>query len=262
MSFKSFEESVQLADPVYLFLIAIGATNYRYTSSVRDVVADGKTWQAAPIRADAIKLTDKMALDEFALFMPFDHELPQKLMSYLVQSASITVFSFYRSDGEIMTEFIGADATVSPEDRKNCKIVFSSIFRLAQKDGLSPRFSKRCRHAIYSTGCQLEPNSNKQTVTIDSISGKNIIVAESLSTGEFIGGMLKTSLGTYHYIYNQTGKTLTMFDVVPFIHETEVVDIFKGCDQSMKRCRELSNAPNFGGDLWLGVNIFDGRLIR
>lgn len=264
MTYTAIQDSVQRADPIYLFKIVVGGETLRYTSAAHDVVANGETWLKAPIKADKINLSDKMAQEEFALSLPFDHELPQKLMGYIVTTTSLTVFSYYLSDAddEVFTEFVGADATVSPEDRKNCKIVFSSIFRVSQKEGLAPRFSKRCRHAIYSTGCGLDKDDHKQTATIDTINGKTITINETLSAGNFTGGMLKTPQGTYHYIYLRASKVLTMFDAVPFLAVGDTIELFEGCDQTIKRCRTLNNAPNFGGDVWLGNNPFDGRFVR
>lgn len=257
------ETSTQRSAPVYLFRIDIGDEIFRYTSAIRDVEIAGDKWLASPIVAGKIKLTDKVQQDEFTLSMPFEHELPQKLMSRLMKQAAITVFSVQLEDvPPVLTiEFTGADAFVSPEDRENCTIAFSSLFRISRNGGSFPVFSKRCRHAIYSAGCGLKMEDHETTVTISAINGKLVTVG-AIAANQYNRGILKAPDGTLHYIYSQNGNTLMLFDSYVGLAVSDVVQIYHGCDQSYKRCTELNNVQNFGGDPWLGENLFDGRFLR
>lgn len=280
MTFETIEQSVESADPVYLYLFTIGNDEYRYTSAATDHDAMGYTWVSAPLESDGINLTDKLKQAEFTVTLPLQHQLSVLIMGYISAAVGLTVWSGYLSDidEEYVVEWVGADCSPKPQGFE-CKLEFQSIFRMSQSNGLTPVFQRRCRHAVYSNNCGLSQDTWGVIAAIDSVAGKYITIPDAAlqPAGEFIAGMIKTTSGVYQYIYNHAGDQVELFEENKALSaevlnsgwdknwgnawDGAAVTLYPGCDGSLSRCQYFSNSDNHGGMPWLSDNPFNGSSI-
>lgn len=269
MSYNTFEYSVQDGDPVVRFIFAMGDTVYAYTTEPNIVADSNYTYTPAPIKMGEVSQTNEMGKDTLSLEFPRDHPFASLFLGGVPeQITTVTVLRGHLGDASEEFQFYwkGRIAGVSSGDKiqLDCENVFTSL----QRSGLRARYQKKCRHALYQTGCNVDKDLYASIVNVTAASGYTITISELDSntidsnvgdSDEFVGGMVRTNDGQTRYIMSQSGNVLTLIrplqslidDVNDSVGGAEVT-LYPGCAHTRAACKDkFDNLLNFGGFPWI-----------
>lgn len=269
MSYDAYEYSVQDGDPVIRFVFAMGETVYAYTTEPNIVSDSNYTFTPAAIKMGEVSQTNEMNKDPLQLEFPRDHAFAALFLGGVPeQITTVTVFRGHLGDTAEEFQFYwkGRVAGVSAGEtiRLDCENVFTSLRRA----GLRARYQKKCRHALYQTGCGVDKSLYASVVNVSAASGFTITIDELDSNtidsnigdaDEFVGGMVETNDGSTRYIISQSGKVLTLIrplqslidDVNDSVGGAEVT-LYPGCAHTRAACKDkFNNLLNFGGFPWI-----------
>lgn len=264
MTYDAFEYSIQDGDPLLRFVFSTGGTDYAYTTEDNIVSDSNYTFTPAPIAMSKVRQTNELAKDPLKIMVPRDHELAALFLGAVPETiTTVSVFRLHRSDTSEGFEFYwkGRVAGVAGEGDRvelNCENIFSAM----RRTGLRARYQRKCRHALYQRGCNINDYDYAQIVEVTAASGYSVTVpeiADSNDDGYYTGGMIETADGTLRYIIRQDGSTLTLIQPHQSLIEslqgsvgTLTVTLYPGCDHTRNTCKtKFNNLDNFGGFPWI-----------
>lgn len=268
MSYEIYENSVQDGDPVSRFVFAVGDTIYAYTTEPNIVSDSNYTFTPAAIKMGEVSQTNEMAKDPLELEFHRDVTFAQLFLGGVPeQVTTVTVFRGHLGDTSEEFQFYWkgrvAGASVSGDVvRIDCENIFTSM----RRPGLRARYQKRCRHALYQSGCGVSSAlyasvssvtaASGFTITIDELDSNNSnIDSNEANPDYYVGGMVETNDGATRYIVNQSGNVLTLIrplqslidDVNDSVGGAEVT-LYPGCDHTTDTCiSKFDNLLNYGG---------------
>jgi len=274
VSYATIDISVQDGTPEYRLLFQQGATSYRYTSRP-EIVSDGiNTWLPAAITPSEVTQSGEMAKDPVTMRMPRDNALAQSFINGAPDD--ITLVTIYRShigDNVVQTYWKGRVAGFSISGDE-AEIVCENVFTSLRRAGLSARYQKGCRHALYSTGCGMVLANFAVDATVSAVSGLDVTFtlnndsngAVVVADGYFTYGILQSADGM-RYISNHVTGTLTLMQAsnsltTAVLGGPQPVTLYPGCSKTIADCRDkFNNLINFGGFPWLpNKNPFSGNV--
>jgi uncharacterized phage protein (TIGR02218 family) len=265
MSYSEFEYSEQNARPVFRFLFAQGAVEYRYTTETRFVADSNGTFSPAPIVASEISQTNEMAKDDLKLDFPRDNPFAALFLGGVPETVT-TVTVFRGHDGDTDEEFqfywkgrvAGASATGDVVTIE-CENIFTSM----RRPGLRARYQKTCRHALYQSGCNVDKGTFAIVATATAVDGFAVTISgwedSNTDANYFVSGMLETEDGFFRYITSHAGNQITLIrplqslsDVVNSSVGEAQVTLYPGCAHTINDCKtKFNNLNNFGGFAWI-----------
>jgi len=244
MSFDSLEVSQQDSAPVLCYQFVRGSDVWRYTALPAAFTALGSTWQPEAIESGAISSTGEVPKDAVNIKMPIGNAMVAALLAYTPDAVTtVTIFRTHYDDptnglavwkGRILSVAASvAEVTLA------CEPVFTSLRRL----GLRQVYQKKCRHALFSPGCGVNPNTYRHAVTVVGVSG--VTVTLSADPGNYIGGNINAPDGSLRMIVGQTGSILTIMRPVQSLAQSMVdnpggftAHVYPGCDRTTAMCRD------------------------
>lgn len=273
MSVESIESSEQDNRPRELIYIVHGATSYRLTSGVRDVVYNSALYKAAAVsRGEIAVLSVDDDNAEMSLTLPIDHPYVRRYFQLLVppQKTSVTVRRLY-SDDSIETIWSGEITSVSVDDGGT-----EATFRVpARANDAALRMlptisvSRACPYILYGPGCTVSRDASvlglahKVTTTVLYVNGRDVRVdlADTDRNGDWAeGGELAVTGGAATSermtIREQNDlnpgissvTTLSLQLPIPGLKVGDPVNVFAGCKHDIETCRvKFGNHPNYGG---------------
>lgn len=137
---------------------------------------------------------------------------------------------------------------------------FESIFTSLRRPGLRARYQKSCRHALYSPGCGLDPETFALIGEATALDGTVLTVTEAgaQTDGYYVGGMVRSPDGVLSYIINHVGTALTLQRVSYSLAQAADaglpfnVTLYPGCDHSLETCwSKFANGLNCGCFRWI-----------
>ncbi|WP_165856726.1 phage BR0599 family protein [Marinobacter sp. JSM 1782161] len=274
MTYTAQDQSVQDGDPFLLFLFVRGTQQWRYTYVDREVTAMGETWAPAAITPGNVEQTEDINKGTLTLEFPRDNEFAATFLGYSPeQVTSVTIFRghFGDSDGEFITWWKGRVAGTEPSEDSvsmECEPLSASM----RRSGLTARYQKTCRHALYGRGCRLDKADWAVPATLTSLAGLTATVPEAsaFADGYFAGGMIETAEGLLYFATAHAGSALTLIRPSKVLANAladssgEIaITIYPGCDHTRAIClNKFDNLNNFGGFPWIpGKNPFGGSSI-
>lgn len=273
MSYEAFEESEDQGLPVSLFLIEYGdtATNFfAYTDSDVAVTHEGIDYKPVPIGRE--KMEASGGLDNKTL--EIDISPKTELIEFYKtrepsQVVSLKIMQGHVGDttNDFVTVWMGRIISVEHKtryDRINAEPIATSM----RRPGLRRQYQYGCPWALYSVECGASQAAARVTAAVQLV-GKNVIEFNSGWEGsfgkqKFSGGFLRWSDATNNSTQVRTilqvgeaqggmGRDLLILNGnVQGLEESQVLELFLGCNHQMSDCRNLhNNIVNFGGQPWI-----------
>jgi len=257
MSFDAKEISQASGQPVELFEISVGSTNYLLTSHEDEIVVGLKTYSPEQINRGEIQNTMEDHSDGVQVELPATHAFVQMYVNLIPSDRpTLKIFKSHRTDTptpEVIQIFDGFVQSVG----------FFNNGSIARLSGLPatasvgreiPRFMYQgvCNHILYDARCQVSDASFKFTGACDTVSGISITVnglSASKGSGWATGGHIEVpGVSDQRLIIDQTGDVLTLR--LPFRVDVldEVCNVFAGCAHTVAICKsKFNNVLNYGG---------------
>jgi uncharacterized phage protein (TIGR02218 family) len=254
MSYLASEQSVDSGSPVELYTFNVGTTNYRFTSGAESVLYSGNTFDPLPVSREAIVIGREDRADLIAITMPSAHPFAAGYAKVVPGNrATLTIQRFHRSDpiAELLTLFKGVVRSVTFSDKGGMSRVGVMPISGALARQI-PRFTFQglCNNVLFDSWCTISSAAFKYTGAASApvalqfdVTGLGAAKGDDWATAGFA-----TYNGDYRLILKQLGNTLTL--LLPFNDDVtgHNVDVFAGCDHSLKTCNDkFSNLINFNG---------------
>jgi hypothetical protein len=241
---------------IELYRFDHGDTTWRYTSADRDVIYDGSTYASVPIGRDAVE-RDHESGRILSISTPHDEEsspLPVMTLHILDNPSPPVRLEILRGDGEI---FYSVFKGIVARPRLNkYEVALECVATLVDdsKPGPRERFSRVCRHALYSRGCGVDREDFKFTgtvsaITLDGLEIQSAAFASSeIAAGLLTGGTIEVN-GQKRLVWGHIGSGwVTITEPIRGIDTGDAIVGFAGCNHTIPQCEtRFDNRANFGG---------------
>lgn len=225
-----------------------------YTLTTGDAVVTYAAEDYAPtagMSRGQIQMRTELNKDNLDVTFPITNTTARHWMLDKVQ-ALVTLTVFTQIDGETEVAWKGRMVSVKP-DSANIVITFESVLTSLRRQGLGPRYQRRCRYSLYRRGCNLDAADFAEPATVVSVSGRVVTVSGigAFADNFFTLGMLETADGELRFINSHTSGTLVLTRPVA-LAASDAVTLYPGCDRSRAVCDgKFNNLPNYGGFDWI-----------
>lgn len=264
MSIKDIEVSEQLAQPVELFDIHISGINLHLTSYNQDYKFEGVTYQAMQIKRNDLKVDTNSFDDRVKVSMPVRANIAKRILnSDLESTTSLTITRTFVGIDEKYIMWSGV--IVQKEiDTQYLHLVCLPTAYILEKIGNRAQYTRVCRHVLYSKNCAADRNLFSSKNEITEVTGALLKMKNPVDVS-YMGGIILLDSGVTRLILEVNDKMNTITLVNPFLGTVkgETVVLYKGCDKSIKCCKErFQNYENYGGFPFIPVrNIFSKSVV-
>lgn len=266
MTYEDIENSGYDGSPVELFRFAHGSEIWRYSSGSEEVEHDSETYSPVAIgREGEINVSSEPNKSDLSIILPLDLEVSQLFLTGTPESiVSLTIFRLHKPAGEFEIYWKGRVVSFVWKDdqaRAVCEPIFTSIKQI----GLRARYTRACRHALYSTSCGVDKALYAVACTVTDVSGLNItFTVDDLTEYQddyFMAGMLYAS-GAWRFVLVHAGGVVSLMESIDLSVDDEII-LYPGCDHVLATCiSKFDNVLNNGGCPWIPTqNPFDGSLV-
>lgn len=265
--YSEFELSLFGGKPIELYKFVHGADVWTYCAVSKDVVYDTETYAQLPIGRTSIGQNNEMAKSDITITCPIGCEVSQLFLTGSPENAvSVTIFRQHdgAEDGPVVA---WKGRVVSAKwDGAKCKLVCGSIYSTQKRIGLRARYTRNCRHILYSRGCNLNKDDFAIPATVSAIDGSLTVLtvpaAAGYSAGYFLAGMIGAD-GVYRFIINHSGSSITLATPITSVAVDDTINLYPGCDHSLATCKnKFNNLANNGSFAWIPIrNPFEGSVV-
>lgn len=136
-------------------------------------------------------------------------------------------------------------------DAYTCELQCETLASRQERRGLPRQYQLTCPHALYDAHCGVSRAAFARTMTVQSIAGFTLTLADVFPAGYYNAGQAVKADGSRRFITTSGTSTVTLergFDVAI----GEVLALYPGCDKSRQTCAtKFGNQLNFGGFPWI-----------
>jgi len=269
MTFDASENSIAAGRPLLLYQFQRGALAWRYTSADRDIVHQANVFRTlrGGIANDGIRQTGQPSADVMRIDAPADIEVAQLYRgappSVVVM---LTIFARHYDVDDYLVVWSGDVRGVRWPKVDRCQISCAQMDASMEASGLRLAWQRPCPHALGTPPCGVSMAPLRVNATVQGLDGATLTsgALESYPDGHFTAGYVEWPIGSGEYdsrgIEQHVGSVLTLLGGTAGIPLGGTVRVFPGCNQTVARCKDFDNLPNFGGIPHLsGESPFDGR---
>lgn len=272
MAFEEYEISEQSGRPAELYDLRIGATSFKYTSSVNSVTVAVGTFTPRPISRTDIsqELSDREA--DLDITLPYDDPFFDSYegLEIIGGRPSLTLYRTHLDDPDAATAvfYRGTITNVSRKaDGRESLLHVVSVTKSQSKQVPRKTYQSLCNHMLYDSGCTLDENDTafRKDLNCSAVSvGGTVITldgAGGFGADFFEAGFLEFD-GDFRSVVSQGGAGNNELTVrVPFSSSPldQTVIARAGCKlRLLEDCQtKFNNVANYGGHPFVPrLNIF------
>jgi uncharacterized phage protein (TIGR02218 family) len=232
------------------FIIS-GVRTYRVSTGTRDLTINGFTYTAYPANREEVGVITSGDAKDVTVRVPLKHAVPQRYLQGGVPPKRVQVNIYRQQQASAAYElvFSGDVDSMGAEGRVAMLRCRASVNRLMQTRLPVLTVGRSCAHILYDKNCRLDENSFKLSTTVVDVDGRKVTMALTLPDDYATAGKIKhTASGEQMTILSQLGTVVTMQLAIPDLKVGDAIDVFAGCDHTIRTCRlKFNNKPNFGG---------------
>lgn len=267
MALQDYEQSVELAQPVFLYAFTLGERVWRYASSATAVLTpDGKLWLASPISHSGVRQTGESASDSLTIEAP---STIGPVQLYMLTPPSgvvmLTIFQKDAQDNEYQAIYVGELMQIDQPKPGTATITCDTVSASLSRQGLRLGWQRSCPYAVYDAlTCKVNKALHAVEVVITSVDGFDIIVNGIVAPSIYAGGFFEWTHPVKGIEFRAIDKQmssnrLTVFGTTIDLYAGMAIKLYRGCDRSPSACASFNNYDNYGGvPLMPGKSPFDG----
>ncbi|MGM0939090.1 MAG: phage BR0599 family protein [Pseudomonadota bacterium] len=255
MSLNKFEYSTANGLPVSLYaFMRNDAKGFYYTNADQPITLDGKTWLPLAISDNGVRTGEGGDLE---VTVPSVSEVAQLFRGVPPSSPlKVMIHRWHVEDesGEFRTVWLGTIKEVKRQSTDQTKLITTSVGSTFSRSGLRLTYGRACPYALYDHHCRVNPLTFMlPSVPIVSLDGASITVAftNSFVDGYFSGGYIEWDDNGYterRGLRAHKGNQLALFGGTDRLDVGMKVNLFPGCDRTIKTCNDkFNNTLNYGG---------------
>ena len=249
---------------VFLYLIEYGTEQYYYTNGNRDVLFNGNTYKAVPIKhGDLENNGDEITKSKCELTITnqcaFIEKMLQQYDSFLT---TIKVMRYYLSTGDVESEFIGTLSTIE-FSVKDASLSFVNILYETQRMAMRLVYQRQCPYALYGSQCRAIKQEHEISTFASHwtrIDNYRLQYSQTLPNN-ITGGIAELPNGAVNFIRGVDTKnsiiTLSqpVYESSLNVENNRFLTLYHGCDRSIGMCQNLfNNSDNYGGFVLLPLD--------
>ncbi len=252
MTYAQKEESRDSGNALELYLFSNGSQRWAYTTWETPITRQGITYNPGQVKLGSVSQTSDPGRSSTYIDMPISYPLAQGVSRRQIEG-DITVQIFRGHFDDIDNEFVSFPKHfVRGFEERDYILRFDiqTLISTMDRDGLSPRYHRNCRHKLYNAQCGVSRAGFSHTNNVLSISGNVITIsgAGNEPDGYWVAGVMARLDATERFIIGHSGDNLTINRPFSNLSGGEQITIFAGCDLSFTTCdTKFSNSANFGG---------------
>lgn len=257
MSYSAIEKSVQSAEPVELYKISLNGETFRITSYNKPYLFLGEWYQPEQIKRGEIILDAVYFDDKFKVTIPLRSLTGRRMVQNGYEGVStIEIIRTHVGDNDYLTLWSGKVVEIAVSTHYLDLVSMPQTYAFL-KTGNRAKYSRLCRHILYSRECGVNRDGHDVQATINSQNQVLLGLSRNLND-EFLGGTLRLANGMQKLIVGIDGNVITTISPFKIDVIGQSVTIWKGCDKSLECCKNRFNNMNrFGGFPYIPVkNIF------
>lgn len=256
MTFNDAEISTQDGQPIALYLLEWGETEFAYTSADRNIIYGGRTYVAQPVSDNGMVQGGSTAND-FTMDCPANLPIVG-LYRGTPPSETIwfTVRRMHQGEADAPIYWIGTVTNVKRLGQADAQVIGKPLTASFKRTGLRLCWTRECPHFLYDQGCKVDPEDFRVDALITAMTGTSITVdtVGGNPVGWFSGGFFSWEVnddGTIErrMIESHDGLTLIVFGITDGLEIGDAVKLYPGCDRTPTMCNDkfdnLSNAGDF-----------------
>lgn len=259
MSNIAVERSEESAEPIELYQIKLGNRMYYLTSNSEDIRLNAINYKAVHIKRDEIVHDLKLFDERIKITLPARSDTAREMLNYASEEESyLTILRTFKGTNEYYTLWHGLIIQKNVDKEYLSLMSFPTNYAF-EKVGNRGRYSRTCRHVLYSKNCGLLKVNHFVTGAVEAHTNLTVKLNFAPNTN-VIGGIIEfPRLNISRMIIGFDGDRLVMLSPVFGIQNMDVVKIYRGCNKTIEQCAEYGNVENFGGYPFIPVkNIFTG----
>lgn len=246
--YRGMSEASQYAStPIELYEFQRGATYYRQTSGDADVVYNGVTYTAYPLKRN--RLISSSDVSQAALTIATARNNPLVSAMTLDSTMVVTLIIRRGQEGVYLPIWVGRLTLVGFEGEE-AMITGESLLTAYKRDLLTDYYQLLCPVPLFSAECGLSGATYRYVGNISVVSGLDITIPglSGKANGYYTGGSVVVSWNTYRTIEAHSGDVITLD--MPGAHITAGANcyVYPGCDHTPADCLEkYNNIINYRG---------------
>ena len=273
MKFEELEESLDLGEPINLFLFVYGPEEedfYAYTDAETPIVLEGTPYYPNVISRGDINssgTTDKRTLE---ISLPSDDPVAEMFRVYPPSyPMAVWVYQGHVGAEDFALQWSGKVLSCSRDGSLGAALTCEPSSVSMQRVGLRRHYQYMCPHVLYGDQCKANKAAATITVIPSAVSGRLLTLNTLISNpSHYAGGILEweNSEGRLEYrtiLQVQTVGGSTQFTLSGVLRGATVGAMMlasKGCAHNLSACGSVhNNIPNYGGQPFIPTKNPLGR---
>ncbi|OHT25812.1 phage tail protein [Providencia stuartii] len=255
MNWNELEYSTANGLPVSLYaFMRNDAKGFYYTNADQAIELDGKTWLPLAISDSGVRTGETSNLD---ITLPSSSEVALLFRGVPPSNpVKVLIHRWHVDDraGEFRTIWLGTINEVKRQSIDQAKLLTTSVAGTFTRSGLRLTYGRACPYALYDHHCRVNPLTVMvPSVPIVALDGAAITVTfpGTFTGGYFSGGYIEWDDDGYterRGLRVHSGNQLALFGGTDRLAVGMKVNVFPGCDRTIKTCDEkFNNSLNYGG---------------
>lgn len=268
------EASNSDGQPIRLYEFRRGIQYWRYNSSDRDIIRNGRLYQAVAVSDEGVRLSGDSNQDDFVVTMPSSLALPEL---YRVRAPSSTVWLKVMETHEGLEDtyiaWVGVVTDVSRPEIGTAKVTCQNTVVSFDRVGLRLTWNRNCPYDLYNPRtCRVDKAKHRVELSVTAVDGAGLTLSglDGIPDGSFTGGFIEwvvyadpegaEDVKEMRGVDQHIGNRFTIFGGTLGISVGQVFSAYPGCARSIRYCEDVfGNHLNYGGVPALaGKSPFDG----
>lgn len=239
-----------------LYRFVEGVNVWTVTSADSEETHNTELYTPATVGRNNIESKNELSKANIQVSFDIDSPIARRWLNEVVDDV-VTLSIFSKEDGLVEIIWKGRLMSVHP-GTTDIKLLFESVFTSLRLTGIRKRYQRSCPYILYGRGCSLDKANFEEAGTVTAISSNGVTLtvpeAAGFASGFFIAGMIKVADGTFRFITNHSGSTITLIRPVNSLvadfaeFGNTAISLYPGCDRSKEVCNnKFNNLNNYGG---------------
>jgi uncharacterized phage protein (TIGR02218 family) len=231
---------------IEVYKFQAGVEFWRYTSATRDMTFGTETFTAVPVERGTYKSTDAATKNDIEIKLPRTNVLIQRILTD--RPASPILVNVYRvTDGATMVAMWKGRVISTALEGHIATLTCENSFTSVARPGLRAMYQTMCRHALYSSGCNIDRYVYRVPCQIVAASSNQLTIPQAAyyASDYFKAGFIIHNDDAHLMILSNAGDKVY---VERAFTETGYGFLYPGCDHTITGCTaRFANSYNFGG---------------
>lgn len=261
MTYQIIETSRDDGQPIELYKVSYGVTNYYYTSGDTPITYLSNNYTPTPIKRSQINPGSDINKATLTITLAANSPLGEIFrISPPSEPVVITVFAEHYLDNSFQVIWKGRILQCEWSGDSTIKLTTDNVFTSLNRPGLRLRDQVQCPLALYGIACGVNKEVYRQNTTLSGLSGLTLTVTSEIGridnwyAGGFVTWQNSVNANTERRaIRFSTGSTgqMTLSSLPVGLSVGQAISLFPGCSHILEDANgcapKFNNFTRYGG---------------